>query len=147
MSMRFASNLVLAVLGGLLVILSLKFGLATTRWLALGGGSAAVLVTLVAFATRGRGATQRSIDVTVALLGGWTIVASGAFAGATLRWLTFSEAAALGALAAAGLIAHELGMQQELRDAAEAAEPAAARRATVPPGIPHPVPARADVAA
>jgi hypothetical protein len=142
--MRFASNLVLAVLGGLLVILSLTLAPSTTRWLALGGGCAAVLVSLVAFATRGRGATQRTIDVTVASLGAWTIVASGAFAGATLRWLTFSEGAALGALAVAGLVAHELAVQRELSSAAEAA---AARGARTPPGVPQPVPTRADVAA
>jgi len=142
--MRFGSNLVLAVLGGLLATVSLTFAPATTKWLALGGGGAAVLMTLAAFATRGRGPAQRAIDAIVVLLGGWMVVAAGAFAGATLRWLTFSEGAALLALTVIGLIAHELATQRALSSAAEAA---AARGPLAAPGVPHRVPARADVAA
>lgn len=38
MSVRFGSNLVLAMLAGLLVTVSLAFAPATTKWLVLGGG-------------------------------------------------------------------------------------------------------------
>ena len=143
--MRFGSNLVLAVIGGLVVTCSLTFSPAVTKWIALGAGCAAVIVTSVAFATRGRGTTQRIIDALVVPLGGWTIVASVTFVGGSLRWLSFSEGAALWALAVAGLIAHEVLMQRELGSAADAA--ATSRDGRAPADMRRAVPGRPEVAA
>jgi hypothetical protein len=114
-SSRFASNLVLTILSPVLVTTSLTLSLATVGWLSLGFGCATVVVTLVAFAFHGRGPVQRSFDVMIALVGGWTIVAARTVTGPTLRWLSFSEAAAVMCLAVAGLIAHEVLEQREIR--------------------------------
>jgi hypothetical protein len=144
MGARFASNLSLAVIGGALATFSLVFDTSVTRWLALGTGCAAVVITLAAFATRGRGLAQRMLDVIVVALGAWTIVASCAYTGHTLRWLSFSEGAALVLLAVSGLIAHEAVVARELRAAVTAWE---AREARAPTELRQPVPARPDVAA
>jgi hypothetical protein len=104
---RFVSNIFHVTLGAGLVAISLTLAPAAVGWVALGVGSATVLVTAVAFPARGRGTAQRSLDGLSALLGAWMILAACAFAGDTLRWLSFAEAIALCALGLAGLIAHE----------------------------------------
>lgn len=144
MGARFTSNLLIAVLGGALAACSLVFSPGVVRWMALGAGCAAVVITLAGFAARGRGAMQRSLDVFVVATGAWTIVASCAYAGSTLRWLSFSAGAALGLLAVSGLIAHEAVTERELRLAIEAWE---ARERRAPTELRQPVPARPDVAA
>jgi hypothetical protein len=144
MGARFTSNLLLAVLGGALATFSLVFGPGVTRWVALGTGCAAVVITLAGFATRGRGPGQRSLDVIVVALGAWTIVASCAFTVHTLRWLSFSEGAALALLGVSGLISHQVLVARELRLAVAAWE---ARDARAPTELHQPVPARPDVAA
>jgi hypothetical protein len=144
MGARFMSNLSLAVLGGTLVSSSLAFAPEVTRWVALGTGCAAVVITLAGFATRGRGPARRAVDVIVAALGAWTIVASCGYAGQTLRWLSFSEGAALALLAVSGLIAHEILVARELRLAVAAWE---AREARAPTELRQPGPVRPDVAA
>jgi hypothetical protein len=54
------------------------------------------------------GWTQRALPGVTALLGGWTVVASLVFLPTTVVWLGFASAAAIVALAVAGLTAHEL---------------------------------------
>lgn len=117
MTSRFASNLAIAILGGALATLSLVLADPVVRWLALGAGAAAVAVTLAGFAARGRGSLQRTLDVPVALIGGWTVVASGSYGHGTLRWLSFAAGTALCALGIAGLIAHEVRMERWVRRA------------------------------
>jgi hypothetical protein len=135
-SSRFTSNLTIAVLGAVLATTSLVFGAGTVGWLAFGVGCAATLVALIGFAWSGRGSLQRCFDVIVALLGAWMIVSSRALPVGTLRWLSFSEAAALFALAVAGLVAHEVVVQRELRVARESA----ARERPRPIEFPEPLP-------
>jgi hypothetical protein len=104
---RFTSNLAVAILGAILVTMALSFRPAVVGWLGLGVGCAALACVVIAFAFRGRGPAQRTLDIAVALIATWTIIASRAFSGSTLRWLTFSEAAALATLGVIGLIVHE----------------------------------------
>jgi hypothetical protein len=144
MGARFTSNLLLAVLGGALATFSLVFAPGVTRWVALGTGCAAVVIALAGFAIRGRGPGQRSLDVIVVVLGAWTIVASCAFTGHTLRWLSFSEGAGLALLAVSGLISHQVLVARELRLAVAAWK---ARDTRPPTELRQPVPARPDVAA
>lgn len=136
MSSRFTSNLTIAVLGAVLATMSLAIGAGTVGWLTLGVGCAATLVALIGFAWSGRGTLQRSLDVIVALLGAWTIISSRAVPTGALRWLSFSEAAALFALAVTGLAAHEIVVQRELRVARESAE----REHPRPIEFPEPMP-------
>lgn len=115
MAPRFGTDLLLLLAGATLAALALVLDPAATGWIALGTGCLAVVTALAGFATSGRGAPQRVIDVCMVLLGGWTIVASRTFGGATVKWLSFGGGAGLVALGAVGLIAHEALMERALR--------------------------------
>jgi hypothetical protein len=148
MPSRFSSNLLLAIVGGAVAACSLLFAPAVVRWLALGAGCAAVAITLLAFAIRGRGLAQRLLDAPVVALGAWTIVAATTFTGATQRWTSFANAAALCALAVVGLIAHEVAIERDLQHDTDAASRAvAAREQRGRTDLRQPVPSRPDVAA
>lgn len=119
MAARFTSNLVSLVAGACLACFALATRPYVAGWIGLAVGIVALAVTLGAFATRGRGLVQRGLDLVVALLAGWTIVASRVFApGTDLKWLMFSSGAALVVLAIEGLIAHEVVLEMSLRRAA-----------------------------
>jgi hypothetical protein len=107
MRSHFATNLLILVAAAAVVPLAIGLDAGTVGWIGLGAGCLATVVALVAFPLPGRGRGQRWLDVLTALLGGWTIVASRAFSGDTVRWLVFASACALFGLALAGLTAHE----------------------------------------
>lgn len=129
---RFVSNIVLVTLGAMLAPISLTLAPGVLGWVALGVGSATVVVTAAAFPARGRGAAQRCLDGLAALLGAWTVLAACAFTGDALRWLSFAAAALLCALGLAGLIAHETIMERALRYDARVA----LRNGRAGPGVP-----------
>jgi hypothetical protein len=72
-------------------------------------------VIFIAFAFRGRGAVQRILDAVVAIVAVWTVIAACAFTGATLRWLSFSAAAAFWSLGVCGLVLHQAFVERRLR--------------------------------
>jgi hypothetical protein len=121
---RFASNLIVLIAGCFLAAATFALDAETVGWLGLGCGVLIAVTVLAAFATRGRGVVQRSLDCALALLAAWTIVASRCFSGATLAWLMFASGAGAALLAVEGLIAHEVVMEVSLRRAA-AGEPGA----------------------
>jgi hypothetical protein len=115
MTSRFVSNLLVLLAGAFLCCVSLAMSVPAIGWIGLGVGSFTVLTVLSAFAVRGRGLLQRVLDGVLTLLGAWTVVAARAFAGAgSLKWLMFSAGAALLALAAQGLVAHEVMLELAL---------------------------------
>jgi hypothetical protein len=119
MAARFASNLLSLAAGACLACFALATRPPVAGWIGFAVGVLVLAVTLGAFATRGRGLVQRGLDVVVALLAAWTIVASRVFAAGTeLKWLMFSSGAALVVLAIEGLIAHEVVLEMTLRRAA-----------------------------
>jgi len=140
MASRFASNLTLLVLAAIGVTTSLTFSPAVVGWLGLGLGCAATAGTLIAFAFRGRGRLQRMLDLTIVVLGAWTIVSARTLTGSSLRWQSFAEAAALFGLTTLGLIAHEVEVMQVISRQDNAVRNA--RRAVEPP-MPLPVRRRA----
>jgi hypothetical protein len=115
---RFASNLITMLCGAFLTCVSFAFAPLTIGWLAFAVGALTVLLTLAAFATRGRGLTQRAFDACILLTGAWTLVASRTFDGASLRWLTFASGAVLVAIAVAGLVVHEVLLELALQRSA-----------------------------
>lgn len=123
MSPRFTTNLALAVLGATLLTASLTFGTTNAGWIALGAGAAAFAVAAVGFADLRRGAAQRWLDVLVALVGVWTVVASRVFDGGVLRWTAFGGGGALCVLAVAGLVLHERDGLRRLAALTAADEP------------------------
>jgi hypothetical protein len=128
MTSRFVSNLILLLMGIVLLCFSLAMRGPVVAWVGLGAGGVMALSVLGAFATRGRGVVQRSLDGLAVMLAAWTIVASRVFApGESLRWLMFSSAAAAVILAIQGLLAHEIVLEQTVRSATE--------RESIRPGV------------
>lgn len=121
--------------------MSLVFSLGVVGWLSLGGACATVATLFIAFVFAGRGPVQRTLDVIAVAIGAWTIVASRSFGGDTLRWLSFSGAAAIFGLAMVGLIGHEVLLERELARLEGGARTHA--RAPVQLRPPHTEPARA----
>lgn len=109
MSTRYATNVVLALASGLVIVAVFAFSPEVAGWIAFGLTGVVVLaMTAGAALLPRRGWTQRGLDVAVATLAAWTIVETLVFDGAAQTWITFGTAAGMLALAVAGLTAHEL---------------------------------------
>jgi hypothetical protein len=107
MGSRFGLNLFAVLAAGFLAVVSRTFGQTPLEWTAF-GLSAAVVVAAVAglvLAARGRGSAGYA---TLAVVGGWSLVAALVFTGSALSWLVFADALAVGVVALAGLTAHEV---------------------------------------
>jgi hypothetical protein len=109
MSIRYATNILLALASGFVLVSTFAFSPNVAGWIAFGVTGVLVLaMTAGAAALPRRGWTQRGLDAAVVVLAAWTIVESLVFDGATMTWITFGVAAGLLGLALAGLTAHEL---------------------------------------
>ena len=109
MSTRYLTGACIALLGGFVVVASQAFSPATTAWLAFAIAIAILVITAVAQLDPGRGVVQRTLDGVIGVLAIWTIIASLAFTGAAVMWLSFAEALGFVALAFAGMTRHEIG--------------------------------------
>jgi hypothetical protein len=113
MSTRFISNLLLALAGGLVLVVTQAFAPPVVAWIAFGVTGVGVLLLMAATALApGRGHVQRTLDAVAGALAAWTIVETLVFSGTVMVWLTFGAAAAMVAIAAAGLIVHELSTER-----------------------------------
>jgi hypothetical protein len=112
---RFATNLIAAIAGGLLVVAAFAFKPSTAAWIGLGAGCASVVLALAGFAARRRGAGARAVDLMLALAGAWTIVASCVFGAPASKWLAFADGTLIWSLGVLGLIVHEALTERELR--------------------------------
>src|SRR5262245_43212696 len=108
MSLRFLTNLGLLLAGGFLVVATQVFSSGVTGWIGLGIGLGILAAVGAAQLDRSRGLVQRGLDGVAGALAIWTVVESVVFSGATLTWITLGSALGFAAIAAAGLIAHEL---------------------------------------
>jgi hypothetical protein len=109
MSIRYATNILLALASGFVLVSTFAFSSSIAGWIAFGLTGVLVLaMTAGAALLPRRGWTQRSLDAAVAGLATWMIVETLVFEGAAMTWITFGTAAGLLALALAGLTAHEL---------------------------------------
>jgi hypothetical protein len=109
---RFTSNLTILLVGAFLAAAHFVFDPGAVRWIAFGAGAGTVVIVATAFLAYGRGPTQRTIDVAMALTAGWAAVSALTFAPEVIGWLAVGEGGALVALAAIGLIAHETVMER-----------------------------------
>jgi hypothetical protein len=108
MRLRYFSLLAIAVAAGFLVVATVAFPLGTVAALALGVGIGTLAVALtMAYWHRDR-LRWVAIAGPVALVSAWIIVASQVFSLGVVKTLTFAGALAIGVLAVAGLVAHEL---------------------------------------
>lgn len=131
MHARFAQSSALVLAGAFLVVASQVFVPATTAWIAFAIGVGSLLAAAAPFALGTRSRTL-ALDGLLAVLAGWTVVASLIFAGTTVQWLSFAEGAAFVAVAVAGLTADHLLLTREVRQlsatSAAGTVPAAERR-------------------
>jgi hypothetical protein len=113
MSTRFVSNMLLALAGGVVIVATQAFAPPIVAWIGFGitGVGVLALVGATALAPR-RGQVQRTLDAVAAVLAAWTIVETLVFAGTLMVWLTFGAAAGMVAIAAAGLVVHELSTER-----------------------------------
>jgi hypothetical protein len=130
MSLRFFTNIAIAVAGGAVVVASQAFRPSVAGW-SMFGVSIGVLALLgVAQLDRDRGHDQHLLDVGTGALVLWSAVASVVYTGTTLTWLSFGEALALVGFGLAGLIANELTTERVIHSfEALPAESSDARRA------------------
>ena len=109
---RFASFMTLAALAGFLVVATQAFALPVVRWLTFGIAVASLVLTLGIAVGLRRHLPSTILGVAGATVSAWTIVASLVFGLSTVMWLGFAAAVALLAIAAGGLIAHELSTER-----------------------------------
>ena len=112
MSLRFMTNLLLLCAGAFVVVCSQAFGAGVTGWITFGVALGLLGMLGLAQFGRGRGITQHGLDVLTGALAIWTVIASVVFGGATVIWLSFAEGIGFAALAAAGLMLHELSTER-----------------------------------
>lgn len=109
MSSRFSSNALIALLGGLVVVLSMALGSTTAlAWVAFGIAIGVVAIAAIAQLDTHRGMAQRLLDVGTAAVGGTLIAVSVVFAGTTVMWLAFALALGLVGVSFVGLTLHEV---------------------------------------
>lgn len=109
MSTRFVTNAAIALLAGLVVVLSM--GLSSTTavgWAAFGIAIGIVVMSLLVQLDTGRGGVQRLLDAVLVAVGGTLIGVSVFFTGTTLTWLVFALALGLVGTTFIGLAAHEV---------------------------------------
>jgi len=111
---RFTCNFVVLLLGAGLLVALFAFAEPTAGWIALGAGSAAVVMALYSFAASDQGVYQRLADGLICALGAWAIVAARVmnYRG---TWLLFGAGAGLAALGAIGLLVRELNLARGLQ--------------------------------
>ncbi len=109
MSTRYFTNVLIALLGGTLVVLSQMLGSNVVGWTGFGVGIAVLVISIIAQLDLQRGAAQRGLDATMAVTAATLIVfAAGAFSGGTLVWLVFAFGLGFVGIALAGLTLHEV---------------------------------------
>jgi hypothetical protein len=120
MSTRYLTNVIIAVLGGALVVFTQSLSSSAIRWTGFGVAIAVLLVSLLAQLGAHRGIAQRGLDAVMAVTAGTLIVFSaGAFTGTVLEWLVFAFALGFVGIALAGLTLHEIETWREAHDLGE----------------------------
>lgn len=107
MSARFATNFVALLLGSALLIFLFALGRPVADWISLGAGASGIVMALYSFAMPAQGIPQRAIDVALATVGTWAIVAARVMGDRSI-WLIFSAGLGLLALGALGLAIREI---------------------------------------
>lgn len=108
MTSRYFTNVIIALLGGLVVVGSQVFASATVAWLAFGVALVVLGISVLAQLDGQRGMGQRALDGVLGAISALLIVFSLVFGGATVTWLAFALALGFVAVAVAGLTLHEV---------------------------------------
>lgn len=109
MSTRYLSNAVIALLAGVVVVLSMGLSSATAiGWVAFGVAIAVIGISLLVQLDTHRGVVQRVLDAGAVAAGGTLLAASVVFGGTTVIWLAFGLALGLVGVAFGGMTVHEI---------------------------------------
>lgn len=120
MSTRFASNALIALLGGLIVVLSMALSSTTAvGWVAFGIAIGIVALSGLAQLDRDRGLAQRLLDLALVMVGGTLIAAGVVFTGTTLTWVVFALALGIVGVGFTGLTVHEVETWRTMRGLGE----------------------------
>jgi hypothetical protein len=112
MRIRYLSYLSLGVMAAFLVVATVAFEASTVVALSFAVGIG-MLVVAAGLAIRDRkDPATLVIGTCIAVVSAWTVLASVVFSQATVDDLTYASALAIGALAVAGLTAHELSAER-----------------------------------
>jgi hypothetical protein len=131
MRLRYFSYLSLAVAAAFLIASAVgAFSLSVGAELALGVGVFTLVVSLAVAAQRPPGIST-AIGAAAALISAWMIVASAVFSVQTVKFTTFWSALAIGVLALAGMIIHELTTEQVVHSLEVSADERADRRTPI----------------
>lgn len=114
MSARFSTNFVVLLLAAGLLILLFALGRPVADWISLGSGAATIVLALYSFTLPTQGIPQRLLDVALATVGTWAIVAARVMNDHSI-WLIFSAGIGLLALGALGLALRELELARGLQ--------------------------------
>jgi hypothetical protein len=126
LSSRFLLDMLFAVAGAFLTVVSLAWAASLAGWTAFGVFTA---VTVIGAVSAGLSVhrSRRLGHGLIALVALWSLVAALVFSGTLLTWLVFADAIALGVLALADLAAHE-ATTERIVHSIEVREPAADSR-------------------
>jgi len=108
MSGRFVTNVLIALLGGFVVVATRSFGASGVGWIGFAFGAAVVIIALLAQLDRGRGVLERCVDGSLAALGGLAMAFGLAASGSAAIWTIFAFALGWVGLSTAGLALHEM---------------------------------------
>jgi hypothetical protein len=108
---RFVSWLTVGVAAAFLVVASATFSLGAIAWLAFAISIGTLIVSAGSAYDSRSSVTSVYTAALVALISGWTIVASLVFSQSTVQHLTLASSLAIGALAVVGLTTHEVSLE------------------------------------
>jgi hypothetical protein len=108
MRVRYLSYLSLGVAAAFLVVATVAFPPSTVVWLSFGLGIAMLVVSLGVAAGSQKDGPSLVISVCIAAVSAWTVISTLVFSQGSVDDLAYASALAIGALAVAGLTAHEL---------------------------------------
>jgi hypothetical protein len=126
LSSRFLLDMLFAVAGAFLTVVSLAWAAGLAGWTAFGVFTAITVIAAVG-AGLSVNRSRRLGHGLIALVALWSLVAALVFSGTLLTWLVFADAIALGVLALADLTAHE-ATTERIVHSIEVREPAADSR-------------------
>jgi hypothetical protein len=107
LSSRFALDVLFVLAGAFLAVAAMSFSAPVAGWAAFGVFAGVALLAAVSAARAGKPG-QRIGHGLLGLVSVWALIAALVPSGATLTWLVFADAIAVGVLALADLTAHEV---------------------------------------
>lgn len=120
MSTRYFTNAAIALLAGLIVVLSVGLTSVTAvAWVAFGTALGVIVISALAQLDRHRGIAQRGLDAVMVAIAGTLAGVSIVYGGTVVKWLDFALALGLAAVAFGGMTLHEVENWRRARELGE----------------------------